>query len=107
MQFVLLVLLSSILNTAGQVLLKQGAGRGIFSPYLIGGLGLYGISTIAYIMILSKTNLSLAYPVILGLTVTATTLSSFILLGEKVQFLHWVGIGLVISGISAIAMAQK
>ncbi|NJN29148.1 MAG: EamA family transporter [Synechococcales cyanobacterium RM1_1_8] len=107
MQFILLMLFSSVLNTSGQLLLKQGAGKGLINPYLISGLGLYGISTVAYIVVLSKSNLSLAYPLLLGLTVVATTLCSWVVLNEKVPLLQWLGIGLIICGISAIAAAQK
>ncbi len=107
MQFLLLVLLSAMLNTTGQVLLKQGSGQGLLNPYLIGGLGMYGISTVFYIVILGRANLSFAYPLILGLTITATTLSSLLLLDEKVPPLQWFGIGLIIAGISAIAAAQR
>lgn len=56
-----------------------------------------------YILVLSKLNLSVTYPVVIGLTVVATTFSGAVFLQEKVPTTHWLGIGLMLSGISAIA----
>ncbi len=101
--FVFLILVSVILNTGGQTLLKLGAGQNPVNPYLLSGLLAYALSTIFYVLVLGKLNLSLAYPVVIGLTITATTISSVVILKEQVPTSHWVGIGLILSGISALA----
>ena len=101
--FSLLVLITVGLNTLAQTLLKLGAGQNPVNLYLLGGLTAYGLSTIFYIMVLGKSNLSVAYPVVIGLTVIASTFSGAIILQEKVFSGQWVGIGLMLSGISAIA----
>lgn len=106
LQLALLILTSVGLNTLAQTLLKQGAGRGLLNVYLLGGIAAYGLSTLIYILVLSKMNLSVAYPVLIGLTVIATTISSMVLLHEKVVMVQWVGIGLLISGIAAIASVK-
>lgn len=103
---VLLILVSVGLNTLAQTLLKLGAGQSLLNLYLVGGIVAYGVSTLLYILILGKLNLSLAYPVVIGLTVLFTTLTSSLLLGEKVLTVQWLGIGLMISGISAIAFGK-
>ncbi len=103
--FSILILLTVGLNTLAQVLLKSGATREL-NLYLLGGISLYGLSTLVYLMVLSKFNLSLAYPVVIGLTVVATTIASTSLLQEKVSFTGWLGIGLMLSGISAIAYSN-
>lgn len=103
---VLLILVSVGLNTLAQTLLKLGAGQSLLNLYLFGGIVAYGISTLLYILVLGKLNLSLAYPVVIGLTVLFTTLVSSLLLGEKVLTVQWLGIGLMISGISAIAFGK-
>jgi len=54
----------------------------------------------------TKLNLSLAYPVVIGLTVIFTTLTGAFLLDEKVLPVQWLGIGLMVSGISAIAFGK-
>jgi small multidrug resistance pump len=107
-QFVLslMIVITVGLNTLAQTLLKLGAGSTPLNPYLFGGLIAYGVSTIFYIAVLGKFNLSIAYPVVIGLTVIAATFSGSFFLHEKVLTGQWIGIGLMISGIAAIAFAK-
>jgi multidrug transporter EmrE-like cation transporter len=102
----LLVLITVGLNTIAQAFLKLGSGQNLLNFYLLGGITAYGLSTIFYILVLGKFNLSVAYPVIIGLTVLATTVTGAFLLGEKVTTVQWFGIGLMLSGISAIALGK-
>ncbi len=101
-----LVLFSVVLNTTGQSLLKLGAGQNPLNAYLFAGLLAYVISTVFYITVLGKLNLSIVYPVIIGLTIVSTTFAGAFFLKEHVSNLHWLGIGLMLSGISAIAFGQ-
>lgn len=94
------------LNTVAQVLLKMGSGKGIPNIFLLGGVLVYGVSTLLYILVLSKINLSIAYPVVIGLTVISTTIFGAAVFQEKVAPIAWVGIGLMLSGIWAIAFAR-
>ena len=102
----ILILITVGLNTVAQALLKLGSGQNPLNFYLLGGLTAYGLSTIFYIVVLGKFNLSVAYPVIIGLTVLATTITGAFLLDEKVATIQWFGIGLMLSGISAIALGK-
>lgn len=102
----LLVLVTVGLNTMAQTLLKLGSGQSPLNLHLFGGVLAYGLSTVFYIVVLGKHNLSVAYPVIIGLTVLATTIVGTFFLGEKVATMHWLGIGLMLSGISAIALGR-
>lgn len=104
--FALLILITVGLNTLAQTLLKLGAGQNPLNIYLIGGICSYGLSTIFYILVLGKLNLSVAYPVVIGLTITATTIAGAVILREKIAISQWVGIGLMLSGIGAIALAK-
>jgi small multidrug resistance pump len=104
--FFVLVGATVSLNALAQVLLKVGSVKSFFNIYLLGGILAYGLSTLIYIKLLSKVNLSLAYPLIIGLTVIVATVSGVALLGEKVQPISWVGVGLVLSGIWAIAVGK-
>lgn len=101
-----IVILTVVLNTIAQTLLKLGAGQNILNLYLLGGLVTYCLSTVFYILVLGKLNLSLTYPLVIGLTVVATTFAGAIVLKEQVPTLQWIGIGLMISGISAIAFGK-
>ena len=104
--FTSLILLTVALNTTAQVLLKSGANRSLLNLYLLGGVLTYGVSTVVYVLVLSKINLSVAYPVVIGLTVIATTVAGTLLLKEKVNSVNWVGIGLMLSGICAVAFGK-
>ncbi|WP_299490636.1 SMR family transporter [Acaryochloris sp. IP29b_bin.137] len=104
--FCILVLLTSGLNTAGQILLKYGVTNSFFNLYLLGGILAYGLSTIVYILVLSKLNLSVVYPVVIGLTVISTTLASIIFFQEKVSVPHWMGVGLILSGICTVVFGK-
>jgi multidrug transporter EmrE-like cation transporter len=102
-----LIILTVILNTGAQTLLKMGSGQTQLNLYLFGGICLYGISTIFYILVLGKFNLSVAYPLVIGLTIVTTTIASSIILREKVVASQWIGIGLLISGIWAITLNKS
>ncbi|MDJ0632049.1 MAG: SMR family transporter [Xenococcaceae cyanobacterium MO_188.B29] len=104
--FTSLIFVTVGLNTMAQVLLKSGATKNILNIYLLGGIVTYGLSTVIYILVLSKFNLSVAYPVVIGLTVIATTVASALLLREKVTSVNWLGIGLMLSGIFAVAFGR-
>ncbi|HEY9711564.1 MAG TPA: SMR family transporter [Oculatellaceae cyanobacterium] len=104
--FSLLILVTVGLNTIAQTLLKLGSGQNPINLYLIGGILAYGLSTVFYVLVLGKLNLSVAYPVVIGLTIFATTMAGAVILREKVALVHWLGVGLMLSGILAIAFAK-
>ena len=101
-----IVIVTVALNTIAQTLLKLGTGQNILNLYLCGGLFTYCLSTVLYILVLGKLNFSLTYPVVIGLTVVATTFAGAIILKEQVPTLQWIGIGLMLSGIWAIAFGK-
>jgi multidrug transporter EmrE-like cation transporter len=102
----MLIIATVGLNTLAQTLLKLGAGQNWLNIHLLGGIVAYGLSTIFYVVVLGRFNLSVIYPVVIGLTVLSATIAGAFLLGEKVAPLHWVGIGLMLTGISAIAIGK-
>ncbi|BAB75207.1 DMT family transporter [Anabaena sp. FACHB-709] len=104
--FALLILTTVGLNTLAQTLLKLGAGQNPLNFYLVGGICCYGLSTIFYVLVLGKLNLSIAYPLVIGLTIVLTTIAGAVVLREKVLVSQWIGIGLLLSGISAIALSK-
>jgi len=53
--------------------LKLAQVKFFLNIYLLGGICTYAVSTVFYIVVLSKLNLSVSYPVVIGLTVVATT----------------------------------
>ncbi|MEB3273043.1 MAG: small multidrug resistance protein [Prochlorothrix sp.] len=102
-----LILFSATLNTSAQVLLKTGSGQD--SPinlWVASGLALYALSAVVYIGLLGRLNLSMVYPIIIGLTTIATIVAGMLVFQEKVSFTSWIGVGLVIAGISAITLGR-
>ena len=115
-----LILLSVILGVGGQVTLKIGmtqvgrigaetlaeplqvVWRMLTSPLVIGGLGLYVIGAAVWLTVLSRVPLSVAYP-LLAMTYVFTPLLAWMVLGESVPALRWVGIGTICLGIIVVS----
>ena len=97
-----LVLITVGLNTLAQIFLKMGSGQEL-NFYLLAGIAVYGVSTIFYILVLGKFNLSVAYPIVIGLTIMSATITATVFLGEQMTNIQWIGVGLLLSGILAIA----
>jgi drug/metabolite transporter (DMT)-like permease len=113
-----LILLSVVSGVAGQTALKTGVeqpaasamDRGLggllttmfTSPWVLLGLGLYGLGALAWIMVLRRMDLSHAYP-FLALNFILIALVSRFVLGEEVPLLRWVGIAVIAGGILLVA----
>lgn len=102
-----------ILGVAGQFLIKFGVNRvggfeelgllkfliqSFLSPFIFSGLALYGFSAVLWVILLSKIDLSVAYPA-LSLGYVLILLVSSLFLGEQVSILRFAGVLLIIAGI--------
>jgi multidrug transporter EmrE-like cation transporter len=114
-----LALLAIVLSTAAQLLLKLGTNAvGPFAftqenllpvglklalePRILAGTGLYVASLVIWIMTLSRTEVSIAYPLVsLGFALNA--LLAWWLLGEAVTPMRMAGIGVIIVGVFLVA----
>lgn len=114
-----LAILSVFLATGGQILLKSGMDRVGYvrvdqmrqplqlaatvlkTPQVVIGLGLFVLSAVSWLLVLSRVPLSVAYPFV-GLTYVLTTLFSKFVLKESVPSLRWVGVGLILVGIMLV-----
>lgn len=115
-----LILLSVTLSAIAQVLFKFGMstpavqrtladGSALdamlavcLSPGVLGGLALYGIGTVLWLGVLSRTEVSQAYPFV-GLGFVFTALIGYFHFGDALSLLRICGIALVIGGIFLIA----
>ena len=113
-----LILLSITSSVAGQTVLKLGVSRPgaeeasaglvslvrmiIGSPLVLLGLVFYGIGALAWIAVLSRMDLSYAYP-FLALNFVLVTLVSWLVLGESIPALRLVGIAVICVGILLVA----
>lgn len=114
-----LILLNVCLNVAGQLSLKFGMSKiGNFAlaagnlppvflkaatnPFVIMGLFFYGIGFLSWLIVLSKAEVSYAYPMIsLGYVLTAVL--AWQLFGESVTFIRMAGILITCLGVVIIA----
>jgi multidrug transporter EmrE-like cation transporter len=122
MKSVLLLLMAVISASTGQVLLKKGVlltgevtfkssvigelTKLVLSPIVFGGLLLYFVSAILWLIALSKTALNFAYP-FTALTFVLVMLSSRLIFLENIPTLRYVGIVLIILGVVFSSLAKS
>lgn len=115
----LFILTAVLLNTAAQVLLKAGMNQiGTFSltfhhiiksglqvavnPFILGGLFIYVFSVLVWLLVLSRTDVSYAYPMTsLGYILSAAV--AYWWLGEQLTLARIVGICVIIAGVYLIS----
>ena len=108
-----------LLNTGAQLLLKAGTnalgvitltrddwpqtlGRMATQPHFAGGVVIYMLSLVVWIMGLSRVPVSVAYPMLsLGYVINA--IAAQLLFGESVTFVRWAGIGFIVLGVWLVA----
>jgi multidrug transporter EmrE-like cation transporter len=113
-----LIMIGVLLNAAAQIVLKEGMrtiGTFAFSlknivpigiqaglnPFILLGIGFYGISVIVWLMVLSRVDVSYAYPMLsVGYIVAA--LAGKFFFGEPVNMLRWAGIITICIGVFMI-----
>lgn len=114
-----LILTGVLLNAAAQFCLKAGVNRvGIitfhmqtlvrdglalaFSPFILAGLSCYVISVVVWLLALSRVPVSVAYPMLsIGYIVTAV--AAWLFLGESLDAMRIIGIGIIILGVFLVA----
>jgi len=114
----LFLLIAISLGAFGQISLKHGMKhldlgplgprmalqvvRAVFTPYVLLGLGLYAISSCFWLVVLSKWNLSYAYPMI-AISYVAVVLLSRLFFRDHVLPLQWAGIVLMCTGLVLVS----
>jgi multidrug transporter EmrE-like cation transporter len=115
-----LTLLCVSLTAAAQIALKLGVSgakmqgllagtgtsnfliRAILSPTVLVGLALYAVSTVLWLLVLAKSDVSYAYPFVsLGFVFTA--LYASIMLHEPMAVARVAGIALIVTGVFFVA----
>lgn len=97
----------------GQILFKLSAASlqksgSFFDPstmlIIFLALALYGITTIAWIWVLQKIELGKAYP-LMALAFVLVPIGSHFFLGERFQLQYFVGVALIVAGITVALKA--
>ena len=114
-----LVLIAIVLGTAAQLLLKAGTNavepfaftlenampvsmKLALEPRILGGTACYVVSLAVWIMALSRTEVSVAYPM-LSIGFALNALLAWWLLGEAVTPMRMTGIAVIIVGVYLVA----
>jgi len=114
-----LILMAVILGAAAQLMLKAGANAvGTFpfdpgtlaaaafklavEPRVLAGVALYAASLVAWILALSRVEVSIAYPMV-ALGYVITVLAAWWWLGESVTPLRLAGVALIVLGVVVVA----
>lgn len=114
-----LIVFEVFLNVAAQLSLKVGMERiGGFSfswnnlapigwqvltsPWIISGLMIYVVSMVVWLMVLSRAEVSLVYP-LTSLGYVFTVLVAYLFLGEHVSIIRIFGVVIIILGVFVLA----
>jgi multidrug transporter EmrE-like cation transporter len=111
MNHVALLLLAVGLGVVGQMVMKTGMnqvgqinalslgmfGRMFTNIYVLLGFAAYALSSVCYLMALSKLDLSFAYPMV-GLGYVIVVFLSWVFLKEPVSLARWGGVILILGG---------
>lgn len=103
------VLLKMGLNQLGPIGFEQMSDpvslvlKTVSNSFLVSALPLYGASLVAWSVVLSRMQLSVAYPA-LSLTYIVIPFVSWLLLNEPISLIHWVGILVVAIGVFLVLM---
>ncbi len=116
----LLVAISIVSSVSGQVFLKVGMSqigfldsqhmaaplqvfsRVLTNPMVIIGLACYGLGAAAWLLVLSRLDLSYAYP-FLAANFVLITVASRVLLGETVPLMRWFGVAVICLGVLMVS----
>jgi multidrug transporter EmrE-like cation transporter len=117
---VLLVLLSVLLSSGSQIMLKYGMTQPAMkiamadkasplatlqaiatSPAVLMGMVCFGLSAVVWLFVLAKIPLSTAYPFV-ALGIAITVIGGRFLFAEPVSMLKLLGVALVITGVVCV-----
>lgn len=111
----IVLILAIVLNAIANILIKLGMigskEEGIvnmlktkwFSLPIIGGITCFGLALVTYSYVLSKMNLSVAYPVMTSSGFILIGLASWLFFKETITVVQLVGFGFLIMGIWLVA----
>lgn len=118
-----LILLSVFCCVCGQLMMKTGMtavgrltletlfslatfSRILTTPFVLGGLCFYVVSMLSWFVVLSRIELSFAYPM-LGLNYVLILLFSWLVLGEHVTLVRTAGVLLIFLGVILISRSAR
>ncbi|MBI2657165.1 EamA family transporter [Candidatus Woesearchaeota archaeon] len=108
-----LVLVATLIGSFGPILLKKASEKKLSSIKslstnypLFGGVSLYALGTLLFIPALKGGELSVLYPFV-ALAYVWVSLLSVRFLGEKMNRTKWIGIAMIIIGVTFIGLGSR
>lgn len=114
-----MILLNAVMLVSGQFLWKLGLVRKenpfesmrsifelVFSPFILGGLVLYGMTTILWLFILSRVQISVAYPM-QSVAYIISAIGAYYLFGESLTWLKILGCLIILIGVAMVGLSSK
>lgn len=119
MKSLMIILIAVSFASCGQLFLKQGIlqvgdinlslrelflilTKVFFTPFVLIGLICYGIGALLWLVVLSKIELSYAYPMV-SLSYVIVVFGSIILFKESISLIRWIGLILICIGVYVVA----
>ena len=110
--YILIAALCAVFGALGQLFFKLGSVKVSFdilswllNTHVILGIMFYGLSTVVFIMVLKKAELSLLYPVVATSYIWVAFLS-IIFVGESLSISNWVGFALIVGGVALTSIRK-
>jgi multidrug transporter EmrE-like cation transporter len=117
-KYIPLILCGVLLNALAQLTLKQGMRvigsfsfsvenilpilmKVSFNPFIIAGLACYVLSVLVWLMVLSRVEVSFAYP-LLSVGYVVTAFAGLLFFDENMGFIRWMGILVICLGVYLI-----
>lgn len=113
---IIMLILAILLNASANISIKIGMlkvgeadsliallKRAIAQPTLIIGVALFALALIAYCMVLIKLSLSVAYPVMVSMSLVIVVLASYFIIKESIARIQFIGFFLIIAGVWMVA----
>lgn len=114
-----LILSSAVTNALGSTIMKHAYGgdtamvasgwigtflRILLNPWIILGLGMFGISFFFMAAALSRTDLTLAYPLMSGIVYIILLLVGLLVFKENITLLRIAGMSFILLGITLLTI---
>lgn len=110
------MILAILLNSSANFFIKLGMKnvgqegsvidiikKGLMQPALIAGIALFGLALGAYSIVLTRVNLSIAYPTLVSIGLIVVVTASYLFLNEPIRLIQIFGFVLIIAGVWFVA----
>jgi len=114
-----LIIFNAITLVTGQFLWKMGLERKvnpfesmrsiielIFSPFILSGLVLYGLTTVLWLFILTRVQISVAYPM-QSVAYLISVFGAYFIFGESLSWMKIAGCLVILIGVAMVGFSAK